>query len=115
MTGETGAVYIATQTRPYRLSSPNPIAVARLPQPPRVRSDFHSQLRLAVGTMSSTTSGLDPEYLAEDISWVVITAFALILPLTVGILGLRIYTRAFILEHVGWDDYCAIFAMVRRR
>lgn len=64
--------------------------------------------------MSSTTDTLSTDEAAQDISWIALTVICLVLSLATFIVGLRIYTRKFMLKQLGWDDYCVVLALVRQ-
>lgn len=63
--------------------------------------------------MSSTTAAASSGTATEDQSWIAVAVISSILSLTTVIVGLRIYTRIFLLKQLGWDDFCVVITMVR--
>lgn len=59
----------------------------------------------------SATPPLDPA-LYESQAWVPITAVAVTLGVATLCVGLRTYCRAVMIRQFGWDDWCAILAVV---
>lgn len=55
---------------------------------------------------------MDPEYAAQDLAWVSLLIITLVLSLATLTVGLRFYTRIFLIKQLGWDDYCVLFALV---
>lgn len=53
-----------------------------------------------------------PPGMNEDKSWVAIFTVVLCLTVATFMVGLRIYTRAFITKQLGADDYAAVFTLV---
>lgn len=47
----------------------------------------------------------------DNISWVALLVVILVVLASI-VVGLRIYTRSQILNHLDWDDYCVIFTLV---
>lgn len=64
---------------------------------------------------SSTSTTVDAGSDAENLSWVVLLVVLLVLSLTSVIVGMRIYTRIFLVKQLGWDDYCVVVTLVRLR
>lgn len=63
--------------------------------------------------MSSSSTALDPGLAAQDTSWVALLVITLVLSLATLIVGMRIYTRIFLVKQLGWDDYCVVLTLVR--
>lgn len=63
--------------------------------------------------MSSASTTLDAGLAAQDISWVVLLVVILVLSLATIIVGMRIYTRIFLVKSLGWDDYFVVITLVR--
>ncbi|KAJ4393158.1 hypothetical protein N0V93_002365 [Gnomoniopsis smithogilvyi] len=62
--------------------------------------------------MSSTNTTLSADVATQDISWIALTVVCSVLSLATLIVGLRIYTRKFLLKHLGWDDYIVVLALI---
>lgn len=65
-----------------------------------------------MSTTSTTTSTTTAAYAAEDISWVALFVVILVLSLAAVIVGMRIYTRIFLVKQLGNDDYCIVVTLV---
>lgn len=61
-------------------------------------------------SMASPPPAID---LSESRAYAVIAGISVLLSVTVLVIGLRIYTRFFMIKTVGWDDWAAIAAGVR--
>ncbi|KAK1597421.1 uncharacterized protein LY79DRAFT_385137 [Colletotrichum navitas] len=55
---------------------------------------------------------LSPEELARDVSPMVIGVVSMCLVIATALLALRLWTRHYILQKVGWDDYTACFSLL---
>jgi hypothetical protein len=65
--------------------------------------------------MDSTSTPVDPGLAAQNISWLALLIIILLLTLTTIIVGLRFYTRVFLLKQLGLDDHFILLTLVRRR